>query len=106
MVSEVNSATAYGVDAYIVRVETHIENQLAKFIIVGLPDNAVKEASERVAAAIKNSGFVFPIRKYTINLAPADIKKGGSAFDLPIAIGILTELNQMLPDKLKDPMPG
>ena len=102
MVSEVISATAYGVDAYIVRVETHIENQLTKFIIVGLPDNAVKEAGERVAAAIKNSGLVFPIRKYTINLSPADIKKSGSAFDLPIAIGIITELNQMLPDKLKD----
>ncbi|CAN5568179.1 YifB family Mg chelatase-like AAA ATPase [soil metagenome] len=102
MISEVYSASTYGVDAYIIRVETHIESGLLNVAIVGLPDAAVKESRDRVAAAIKNSGLIFPIRRYTINLAPADIKKAGSAFDLPIAVGIITELGQMLPEKLKD----
>lgn len=69
---------------------------------MGLPDNAVKESRERVIAAIKNSGIQFPVKKYTINLAPADIKKEGSAFDLPIAIGILSALELVPLDSLKD----
>jgi magnesium chelatase family protein len=89
MLSKVFSSSTYGIDAYIVEVETNSEKQIPGFIIVGLPDNAVKESRERVAAAIKNSGFDFPIKKITVNLAPADIKKEGSSFDLPIAIGLL-----------------
>ncbi len=90
MLSKIFSSATYGIDAYIVEVETHVEKQVPGFIIVGLPDNAVKESRERVTAAIKNSGFEFPIKKITINLAPADIKKEGSSFDLPIAVGILS----------------
>jgi magnesium chelatase family protein len=89
MFSKVLSAATFGIDAYQVEVETHSEKQLPSITIVGLPDNAVKESRERVTAALKNSGFEFPLKKITINLAPADIKKEGSSFDLPIAIGIL-----------------
>ncbi len=102
MITEVFSASTYGVDAYIIRDETHIENGLFAFAIVGLPDVAVKESKERVAAAIKNSMFHFPIKRYTVNLAPADVKKEGSGFDLPIAIGILCETSQASPVKVKD----
>ncbi len=89
MFSKVISAATFGIDAYKVEVETHSEKQLPSITIVGLPDNAVKESKERVTAALKNSGLDLSYRKITINLAPADIKKEGSAFDLPIAIGIL-----------------
>lgn len=102
MITEVFTASTYGVDAFIVRVETHIEGGLFAFAIVGLPDSAVKESKERVAAAIKNSLFHFPIKRYTINLAPADVKKEGSGFDLPIAIGIICETSQVSPSKVKD----
>ena len=78
-----------------VEVETDLFPMLPVFAIVGLPDSAVKEAKERVQSAIKNSGFVFPHKKITINLAPADIKKEGSAFDLPIAVGILAATGQV-----------
>lgn len=90
MLSKVFSSATYGIDAYIVEVETNCEQSLPNFILVGLPDSAVKESRERVTAAIKNIGLKYPKRKFTINLAPADIKKEGSAFDLPIAIGILS----------------
>jgi len=94
MLSKIFSSATYGIDAYLVEVETHVEKQVPGFIIVGLPDNTVKESRERVTAAIKNSSFEFPIKKITINLAPADIKKEGSAFDLPIAIGILSAIEK------------
>ncbi len=89
MLSKILSSATIGIDAYIVEVETNVEKQIPGFIIVGLPDNVVKESKERVTTAIKNSSYDFPIRKITINLAPADIKKEGSSFDLPIAIGLL-----------------
>jgi magnesium chelatase family protein len=88
------------VNAYVVEVETHIEKQIPAFSIVGLPDNAVRESRERVTAAIKNCSLDFPIQKITINLAPADIKKEGSAFDLPMAIGILASTDQVAPQAL------
>lgn len=72
-----------------VEVETHLEQQLPGVAVVGLPDSAVRESRERVSAAIKSSGYPFPQRKITVNLAPADVRKEGSGFDLPIAIGIL-----------------
>lgn len=78
-----------GIEAYPVEVEVDLARGLPRFNIVGLPDLAVKEARERVSSAIKNSAFEFPTRKITVNLAPADIKKEGSSFDLSIAIGIL-----------------
>ncbi|MBI9070621.1 MAG: YifB family Mg chelatase-like AAA ATPase [Melioribacteraceae bacterium] len=92
MFSKVYSAATFGIDAYLVEVETNCERNLPSFTIVGLPDNAVKESRERVTAAIKNSNFTFPLKKITVNLAPADIKKEGSSFDLPLAIGILSSI--------------
>ena len=102
MLSRVYSSSTYGIDAYLVEVETHVEKQVPGFIIVGLPDNAVKESRERVTAAIKNSGIEFPIKKITINLAPADVKKEGSAFDLPIAVGILSAIEKVEDSLLGD----
>ncbi|MFA6026541.1 MAG: YifB family Mg chelatase-like AAA ATPase, partial [Ignavibacteriaceae bacterium] len=102
MLSKVFSSATFGIDAYLVEVETHSERGIPGFIIVGLPDNAIKESRERVISAIKNSGFEFPIKKITINLAPADIKKEGSSFDLPIAIGILTSLEKVEPTLLDE----
>lgn len=95
MFSHVQSGATFGVDAYLVDVETNIESTVPRFFLVGLPDNAVKESYQRVFAAIKNSGFHFPGQRITVNLAPADVKKEGSAFDLPIAIGILSGSGQL-----------
>jgi magnesium chelatase family protein len=89
MFSRLRTASTLGVGAFLVEIETHLENALPAFVVVGLPDSAVKESRERVSAAIKNSHFIFPGKKITVNLAPADIRKEGSAFDLPIAVGIL-----------------
>ena len=83
------SATTIGVDAHIVQVEVDITFGLVNFYLVGLPDTAIKESSHRVSSAIKNSGFRMPAKRIVINLAPADLKKVGTLFDLPIAIGIL-----------------
>lgn len=102
MLSKILSSATYGIDAYLVEVETHVEKQIPGFIIVGLPDSTVKESRERVTAAIKNSGYDFPIKKITINLAPADIKKEGSAFDLPIAVGILSAIDVIKNDWLDE----
>ncbi len=95
MLSKILSSATYGIDAYLLEVETNVEKQVPGFTIVGLPDSAVKESKERVIAAIKNSGFEFPPKKITVNLAPADVKKEGSSFDLPIAIGLLTSLGDI-----------
>lgn len=102
MLSKVLSAAVLGIDAYVVEVETHLEGQLPAFATVGLPEGAVRESKERVNAAIKNSGFRFPQKRVTVNLAPADIKKEGSAFDLPIAIGILAAMGQVSHERLDD----
>lgn len=90
MLSKIFTSATYGIEAFIIEVETNVEKNVPLFTIVGLPDNAVKESKERVITSIKNSGFDFPSRRITINLAPADIKKEGSSFDLSIAIGILS----------------
>ncbi|OPX18545.1 hypothetical protein BXT86_00600 [candidate division WOR-3 bacterium 4484_100] len=89
MLSKVYSCATYGIDGYLIDVEVDLAPGLPGFTTVGLPDNAVKESKDRVFAAIKNAGFRFPTKKITVNLAPADIKKEGSSFDLPIAVGIL-----------------
>lgn len=89
MFAQTFGSTTVGVDGVLIHVEVDMANGLPSFEIVGLPDTAVKESRERVRAAIKNSGFDFPPRKTTINLAPADIKKDSSGLDLPIAVGIL-----------------
>ncbi|MBN2465955.1 hypothetical protein JXD38_10085, partial [candidate division WOR-3 bacterium] len=102
MLSRVLSASVFGVDGYIVTVETDITHGLSAFNIVGLPDAAVKESQHRVQAAIKNSGFTFPNRKITVNLAPADVKKEGPGFDLPMAVGILAAAGTIQTGKLRD----
>ncbi|MCX7737615.1 MAG: YifB family Mg chelatase-like AAA ATPase [Candidatus Kapabacteria bacterium] len=102
MYSNIKSASILGIKAYLIEIECHIENAIPNFVIVGLPDSAVKESRERVTAAIKNSDLVFPQKKITINLAPADIRKEGSAFDLPIALGILRALEYVRPDLISD----
>ena len=102
MLSKVVSAAVLGIDAYLVTVETHLEGQLPFIATVGLPDGAVKESKERVSAAIKNSGFYFPQKRVTINLAPADIRKEGSAFDLPMAVGILAAAANVSHEKLEE----
>ncbi len=99
MLSKIISSATMGIDAYEVEVEADIQQQLPSFVTVGLPEGAVRESKERVTAAIKNSDFVFPSKRVTINLAPADIKKEGSAFDLPIAVGILAATGQILRDR-------
>ena len=90
MLSKVMSSAVIGVNAYPVEVEIDIANGLPSFVTVGLPETAVKESKERVKAAIKNSGYAFPDDRITVNLAPAHVKKEGTGFDLPIAVGILT----------------
>jgi magnesium chelatase family protein len=90
MFSRCYAATTQGIEAYTVEIETHVEAHVPSYVIVGLPDSAVRESKERVLSAMKNSALPFDTnRKITINLAPADIRKEGSAFDLPIALGLL-----------------
>ena len=84
-----------GLDAPLVRVEAHVGNGLPAFHIVGLPETEVKEARERVRAALQTSRFEFPQRRITVNLAPADLPKESGRFDLPIAIGILAATGQV-----------
>ncbi len=95
MIAQVNSTALLGIDGYIVDVESDISNGMPAFDIVGLPDAAVKESKERIRAAIKNTGLVMPSKRITVNLAPADIKKEGAHFDLPIAVGILAASEQL-----------
>ncbi|MGE3063429.1 MAG: YifB family Mg chelatase-like AAA ATPase [bacterium] len=99
MISILKSAAINGLDGYVVDIETDIQNGLPAFNIVGLPERSVKESKERIRSAIKNIGFPFPDRRITVNLAPADIKKEGSYFDLPIAIGILVSAGFIKPAK-------
>ena len=102
MIAKVLSSAVLGVDAYLVEVEVDIALGFPMFNTVGLPEGAVKESKERVRAAIKNCGYEFPYRRITVNLAPADIRKEGSAFDLPISIGILTIMGLVDHQRLKD----
>lgn len=95
MLAKVKSATVIGLDGQEIDVEVDLSNGLPCFNIVGLPDKAVEEAKERVKSAIKNSGGMFPQKRITVNLAPADIKKEGPSFDLPIALGILAAAGQI-----------
>jgi magnesium chelatase family protein len=102
MFSKVLSAAVLGIEGYIVEVEAHLEKGMPFFATVGLPDGAVKESKERVLAAIKNSGFFIPTRRIIVNLAPAYVRKEGSAFDLPIAIGILAASGHIDQEQLDD----
>ena len=97
----IHSRAAMGMHAPLVTVEVHLSNGLPGFSIVGLPDTAVKESKDRVRSAILNSGYEFPAKRITVNLAPADLPKDGGRFDLPIALGILAASEQLPLEKLK-----
>ena len=95
MLSKTNSCAVIGLDGEIVEVEVDISNGTTAFNVVGLPEKPVQEARERVRAAIKNSGYRFSNQRITVNLAPADLRKEGPAYDLPIAVGILMASGQV-----------
>lgn len=101
MLAKVYSCAVVGLDGVLVEVEVDVGKGQPGIVVVGLPDAAVQESKERVRAAIRNSGGKFPYGKVTINLAPADIKKAGPTYDLPIAVGILIASEQV-PDGLDD----
>ena len=95
MLAKVISGAVIGIDGYLVDVEVDLAHGIPAFDIVGLPDSAVKESRERVRTAIQNTGHVFPVKRITVNLAPADIRKSGPSFDLPIAVGLLIGTQQL-----------
>src|SRR5258708_28618456 len=97
MIAKIESACLIGMEAARVQVEVNLANGSPCFSIVGLPDASVREAKDRVVAAIRNTGFDFPSRRFTVNLAPADLRKEGACFDLAIAVGILLAGQAVLP---------
>ncbi len=101
MIATINAATVLGIEGFLVDVEVDLSRGLPGFDIVGLPDVAVRESRQRVRAALKNSGFAFPLQRLTVNLAPGDLRKMGSAFDLAIALGILAAGGVLEPEKLR-----
>jgi len=101
MLARIRSAAVLGIEAYPVEVEVDLTPGLPSFATVGLPQGAVKEGRERVNAALVNAGFFFPLKRVTVNLAPADRPKAGSAFDLPLALGILVASGQLAPEGLE-----
>lgn len=101
MLAKVLSSALVGIDAIVIDVEVDIAQGLPQLATVGLPEGAVRESKDRVKAALKNSGYDFPNRKITVNLAPADVKKEGAAYDLPICIGILAATGTIRREKLK-----
>ena len=105
MLANITTATIKGIEGFAVSAEVDIAPGNPTFAVVGLPDTEVKESKERVTAAVRNSGFDFPLKRVTVNLSPAELRKSGTQFDLPIALGILTASNQLSPAaqaKLKD----
>ncbi len=101
MLSRIFSCGVVGLDGVVIEVEVDTNRGKPFITIVGLPDTAVQESKERVNSAIKNSGFLFPRAKVTVNLAPADVRKEGPAYDLPIAVGILVASKQINPQMLE-----
>src|SRR5438270_4526002 len=97
MLAKVRSCAVIALEGALIEVDIDLSNGLAGFMIVGLPDTAVNEAKDRVRAAIKNSGCLFPYKRITVNLAPADLRKEGPAYDLPIAVGILLASLEITP---------
>ena len=102
MLAKVLSTALVGLDAHLIEVEVDISGGLPQFSVVGLPDATVRESRDRVRSALKNTGFSFPIKKITINLAPADLKKEGSGLDLAMAIGILVAEEVIPHDAVKN----
>ncbi len=97
MLAKVQSCALVGLEGHLVAVEVDIAAGMTSFVIVGLPDAAVNESKERVRAAIANNGLIFPRGRMTVNLAPADVRKEGPAYDLPIAVGLLMATEQLWP---------
>ncbi len=102
MLAKVASTALVGLEAHLVEVEVDIGGGLPQFSVVGLPDTTVRESRARVRAALKNSGFSFPVKKITVNLAPAGLKKEGSGLDLAIAVGILVAEEVLPAEAVKD----
>ena len=102
MLAAIHSAAVLGIEAYSVTVEVDCALGLPQWFIVGLPAGSVRESRERVGAALANSGFKIPPRRITVNLAPADTRKDGTAFDLPIALGILAATGQVATERVRD----
>ena len=102
MLSKIKSMALNGLEGYLVEIQTDISNGIPEFEIVGLPDTSVKEAKKRVATAIKNSQIEFPSKKILINLAPANLRKGGSSFDLSMAVGILIAMGKIMSKNIKN----
>ncbi len=100
MIAKITSAAYWGIHAYPVDVEVDVGPGMPQFNVVGLPDQGIKESRERIRSAIKNSGYAFPPDKITINLAPADLKKEGASFDLPMALGILASMGMISQEAL------
>ncbi|HKE61129.1 MAG TPA: magnesium chelatase domain-containing protein, partial [Nitrospira sp.] len=101
MLAKVQSVALVGLDAHVIDVEVDIAGGLPQFSVVGLPDATVRESRDRVRSALKNTGFHFPAKKITVNLAPADIKKEGTGLDLAIAVGILVAEEVIAQESLK-----
>ena len=102
MLAKVTSCAVVGLDGAIVEVEVDTSRGLPSLTIVGLPDVAVQESRERVRSAIKNSGLIYPNKRLTVNLAPADLRKEGPAYDLPIAVGILLASEQVWSERVEN----
>src|SRR5437868_13664178 len=102
MLASLRTAAVFGVEACPVHVEVDVGFGFPCFTMVGLPDATVRESRDRVRLAIRNSGLEFPPHRITVNLAPADVRKGGSSFDLPIALGVLASSGQLAPATFAD----
>jgi magnesium chelatase family protein len=100
MLVKVYGSAVYGVDASTITIEVSVSSSGTKYYIVGLPDNAVKEAWYRMETAVKQNGYRMPRTRIVVNLAPADVRKEGSAYDLPMAVGILAASNQLNEEKV------
>ena len=101
MLVQLSGSAVFGVDAHLITIEVNVDKGIG-YHLVGLPDNAIKESNYRIAAALQNIGYKLPGKKITINMAPADLRKEGSAYDLPIALGILSASNQITASAISD----
>ena len=102
MLGKLRSAAIIGVDALLVDVEIDVSGGLPAFSVAGLPDSTVRESRDRVRSAIQHSGYQFPERRITVNLAPADVRKSGASYNLPIALGLLAAVGVLPPDWLAE----
>ena len=102
MLIKIYGSAIHGVSAQTITIEVNVDTGGVGYHLVGLPDSAIKESSYRISAALKNVGFKIPGKKITINMAPADLRKEGAAYDLSIAIGILAASDQILAENIQD----